>query len=210
MSHRRILQVITIAALTLLVSWGSIDPPVTALGDAPQRTTSPVAVATDVESCPGIGDVFQLDVDVFQLDVPGTYAAFATSSSGSLLTEVRGGHGQLLATSNRSMADTTVDFASALRFGIAPPQVFEVESSVDIVVQHDNSPYELVLVRVDGTSEFRGSSVRPPVETIVNESGSCLIGDLRETFKIHTEAVDSETGARRVFLVDSPHRLVDH
>jgi len=204
MRHQRVLQVVTIAALTLLLSWGAIDPPVTAFGDAPQRNSSPVAVATDVESCAGVGDVFQLDV-------PGTYAVFATSSSGSVLTEVRGGHGAMLATSHLSTADTaTVDFPSARRFGIAPPQVFEVESGVLIQVQHNDSPYELVLVRLDGTGEFSGLGVRPPVETIVNESGSCLIGDLRETFKIHTEAVYSETGARQVFRVDSPNRLGNH
>jgi len=203
MRHLRVHQVITIAIITLLASLGASDPTDAATGDAPPRKASPVAVATDVEACAGIGDVFQLDV-------PGTYAAFAIGSSGSLSTEVRGGHGEMLATSHRTMADTAaVDFASALRFGIAPPQVFKVESSVLIQVQHDNSPYELVLVRVDATREFSGLDLRPPVEKVVNESGSCLIGNLRETFKIHTEAVYSDTGARQVFLVDSPNRLVD-
>ena len=187
MRHLRVLRVITIATITLLASFVAKDPTDAA-----------------VEPCAGMGDVFQVDV-------PGTYAAFAISSSGSLLTEVRGSHGELLATSHRTMANTGgVDFASGLRFGIAPPQVFKVESSVVIHVQHDNSPYELVLVRVGPTGESSGSNVRPPVERVVNESGSCLIGDLRETFKIRTEAVYSDTGARQVFLVDSPNRLVDH
>ncbi|HDH02728.1 MAG TPA: hypothetical protein ENH15_00605, partial [Actinobacteria bacterium] len=192
MRHLRVLQVITIATLTLLASCGANDPAVTAIGDAPSSDASRAVVETDVESCAGIGDVFQLDV-------PGTYAAFAMRSGGSMSTEVRGGHGELLATSHRTMATTGgIDILSGFRFGIAPPQVFEVESSVLIQVQHDNSPYELVLVRVDGTREFSGLTVRPPVEKIVNESGSCLIGDLRETFKIHTEAVYSHTGARQV------------
>jgi len=85
----------------------------------------------------------------------GTCSAFAIGSSDSLITEVRGSHGELLATSHPTMANTAaVDLASGLRFGIAPPQVFEVESSVIIQIQQDNSPYELVLVRVDGTREF--------------------------------------------------------
>ena len=202
MRQLRVLQVVTIATLTLLVSCGTNDPTDTALGFAPRREANPVAAATDVESCVGMGDVFQLDV-------PGTYAAFAIRSFDSLLTEVRGSHGELLATSHPTLANTgAVDLLSGLHFGIAPPQVFKVESSVLIHVQHDDLPYELVLVRVDGTREFSGLNVRPPVEQIVNESGSCLIGDLRETFKIHTEAVYSHTGARQVFHVDSPTRIV--
>ena len=204
MRHLRVLQVITIATATLLASCGANDPTVTAIGDAPPSETTRVAAATDIEPCVVIGDVFQLDV-------PGTYAAFAMRSVELLSTEVRGSHGELLATSHPTMATTAaVDFLSGLRFGIARPQVFEVESTVTIHVQHDNSPYELVVVRVDGTGEFSGGDVRPPVEHVVNESGSCLIGDLREIFKIHTQAVYSDTGARQVFLVDSPNRLVDH
>ena len=204
MHHLRILQVVTIATLTLLASCGTNYPTDIAFGHGPPSEAAPVAAATDVESCVGIGDVFQLDV-------PGTYAAFVIRSSGSLLTEVRGSHGELLATSNPTLANTgAVDLLSGLRFGIAPPQVFKVESSVIIHVQHDDLPYELAVVRVDGTGEFSGLNVRPPVEVVVNESGSCLIGDLRETFKIHIAAVYSDTGARQVFLVDSPDRLVDH
>jgi hypothetical protein len=187
MRHLRVLQVIAIATLSLSASFVANDPTNAA-----------------VEPCEGMGDVFQLDV-------PGTYAAFAISSSGSLLTEVRGSHGEMLATSDPTMADTAaVDAFSGLRFDIAPPQVFEVESSVIIHVKHDDLPYELFLVRVDGTGESTGLTVRPPVEQIVNESGSCLIGDLRETFEIHTEAVYSDAGARQIFLVGSPDHLVGH
>jgi len=35
MRLQRVLQVVTIAALTLLVTWGAIDPPGTALNNAP-------------------------------------------------------------------------------------------------------------------------------------------------------------------------------
>jgi len=196
--------VVTIATLTLLASCGTNDPTDVALSHVPPSDAAPVAAAIDVESCAGIGDVFQLDA-------PGTYAAFAISSSGSLSTEVRGSHGEMLATSHSTIADTAaVDRLSGLRFGVAPPQVFEIESSVIIAVQHDDLPYELVVVRIDGTGESTGLNVRPPVEQIVNESGSCLIGDLRETFEIHTEAVYSDTDARQVFLVDSPNHLADH
>jgi len=190
MRHLRILQVITIAAVTLLASGGAIDQ------------TNAAVVEIDVESCVQMGDVFQLDV-------PGTYVAFAIGSSGPLLTDVRGNHGEMLATSHPTMSNTaTVDLLAAFRFGIAPPQVFEVESSVIIHVQHDDSPYELVLIRMGREAESSRLEVRPPVERVVNESGSCLIGDLRESFKIHTEAVYSETGARQVFLIDSPSRVI--
>lgn len=178
MRHLRVLQVITIATATLLASCGTNDPTDNAPGDASSSETTLVAAATNTEPCVGIGDVFQPNV-------PGTYAAFAMRSVESLSTEVGGSHGKLLATSHPTV-DTTavVDSASALRFDIAPPQVFEVESSVIIHIQHDGFPYELVLVRVDGTREFSGWDVRPSVEKIVNESGSCLIGDLRETFRV--------------------------
>jgi hypothetical protein len=204
MRHLPAFRVITIAAITLLASAGSNDATGAATGEAAPSEADPAVATTDVEPCVGIGDVFQLDV-------PGTYATFAIGSSGPLSTEVRGSHGELLATSDPKMATTgAVDPASGLRFGIAPPQVFEVESSVVIHVQRDNSPYQLVVVRVDGTREPSGFDVRPPVERIFNESGSCLIGDLRETFKIHTDAVYSDVGGRQVFLVDSPNRLAIH
>jgi len=198
MRHLRVLHAITIATLTLLVSFGARNPSNAAVGEAPPSEANPALVETGVGSCVGIGDVFQVDV-------PGRYAALAISSFGSLLTEVRGGHGELLASSDPTMATTgAVDLLSGLRFGVAPPQVFKVESSVIIHVQHDNSPYELVLVRVGSSGKSSGLNVRPPVEQIVNESGSCLVSDLRETFKIHADAVYSDAGARQVFIVDSP------
>ena len=201
MRHPRALQVVTIVTLTLLVSCGANDRTDTAIGDAPPREANP-AVA-DIESCVGMGDIFELDL-------PGTYTAFALHPSGSMVTEVRGTHGEMLATTHPMAANTAaVDIGSGARFDISPPQVFEVEAGVMIHVQHGNSPYELVLVRIGGTVES-GIDLRPPVEHVVNESGSCLIGDLRETFKIHTEAVYSDVGARQVFLVESPNRHVDH
>lgn len=47
-------------------------------------------------------------------------------------------------------------------------------------------------------------SVRPPVEYVVNKAGSCLIGDLRETFKIDIDAVYSDSGSTQAFLIESP------
>lgn len=47
--------------------------------------------------------------------------------------------------------------------------------------------------------------LRPPVERIINKSGSCPVGELHETFKIHSDAVYSDTGARQVFVIDSPN-----
>lgn len=111
------------------------------------------AFEPDVESCLGMGDVFELDV-------PGTYTAFAIGSSGSLVTEVRGSDSELLATSHPTKATTVaVDLPSGLRIGIAPLQVFEVESDVKIQVHHENSPYELMLVRIGSTAEFNRMNV---------------------------------------------------
>ena len=204
MRKPRTIRVIAITALSLLISCGANDPTGIALSDA--RVDDAQAALTDAitdESCPGVGDVFELDM-------AGTYTAFAVDASGPVVTEVRGSHGQMLATTHSTAANTAeVDLVSAARFDIAPPQVFEVEAGVIIHVQHGNSPYELVLVRIGGTAKS-GTDVRPPVEHVVRESGSCLIGDLRETFQIHTDAVNSDLSARQVFLVESPNRLADH
>jgi len=84
-----------------------------------------------------------------------------------------------------------------------PPQVFVVDSPVSIHVQASNARYELVLVRM-GAALALAQDVRPPIEHIVTESGSCLGGDVPADFKIHTEAVYSDIDARQVFLVESP------
>jgi hypothetical protein len=174
-------QVLAIAALGLLISFGTSGP----------------AYSDGDESCAGMGDVFELDV-------PGTYTAFALRPSGSsILTQVRGGHGEILATSHPTAAASAADLVSGDRFDVAR-QVSEVESSVMIHVQNVDTPYELFVVRVDGTNEFSDERLRPVVERVVNKSGSCLIGDLRVTFKIHTGAMYSEIGKSHVFVVDSP------
>ena len=204
MRNPRALQILAIAALSLLASCRADDGAAMALIDASQDSaqTAPTG-AVIADSCPGMGDIFELDV-------PGTYTAFALHPSGSMVTEVRGTHGEMLATTHPMAANTAaVDIVSGARFDISPPHVFEVEAGVIIHVQHGNSPYELVLVRIGGTAKS-GIDVRPPVEHVVRESGSSLIGDLRETFKIHTDAVYSDLSARQVFLVESPNRLADH
>lgn len=43
--------------------------------------------------------------------------------------------------------------------------------------RHDDSPYELVSVRLDGREEWSGLDVHPPVEKMVRDSDTCLIGD---------------------------------
>jgi hypothetical protein len=147
------------------------------------------------------------DHDVYRLDEPGTYATFVTRGSEMASTEIRGDHGQMLATSYVSTAKmAAVDTLTGTRFGVAPPPVFDVETSVLVHVEHHNSPYELVIVRLDDSPEWSESEVRPPVTSVINESGSCLIGDLWETLEIHTDGVDSNGGGRQVFLVESPVR----
>ena len=198
MDHPRTLQAIAIAAYSVLVPFGSgylIDG---ATGDASEANS--VVVETDDASCEGTGDVFQLDV-------PGTYVAFTVHPSGSLLTEVRGSDNELLATSHPTTATTApVDVPSGHRFGVAAPQVFQVvESGVTIHVNHDHSPYELVLVRIDGTAEFSRLNVRPPVEHIINKPSPCPTGDFPDMFKVHTDAVYSNPTARQIFLIESPN-----
>ncbi len=193
MRHPRTLQAITIAAISVLVPWGAGYLTDTAPDDA-----SGVASAA-LASCAPTGDVFQLDV-------PGTYVAFAIDRSGPLLTEVEGSHGDLLATSRPMIATAgVVDLASGVRFGIPPPQVFEVTSSVMIDVEHNRSTYELVVVRIDGARGFSGFRVRPPVEPITDESWVCPGGGLGEVFKIRTDAVYSDPDARQIFVIDSPY-----
>lgn len=140
--------------------------------------------------------------DVFELDVPGTYAAFAMTSTGVLPTHVRGGHGEVLATTRASAYNTVpVDVASGAKFGIAPPQVFELASNVMIHVESQDAPYELVIVRLGKDDNEGRIDIRPPVERVLNESGSCLIGDLREYFRIRTDATYSDLNARQVFMI---------
>jgi hypothetical protein len=112
----RALRVLAVAALSLLISVGTIDPASIASGEG----------AVTGESCPGNGDVFEFDM-------PGTYTAFAVDGSGSVVTEVRGAHGQMLATTNLTAPSTAeVDLVSAARFDIASAQVFDVEAGVII------------------------------------------------------------------------------
>lgn len=146
--------------------------------------------------------------DVYRLDVPGTYSVFVRRSSTLASTEVRGTHGKMLATSHAGIANTAaVDLLTGVRFGVAPPPVFDIETSVLIQVEHRNSPYELVIVRLADSQEWSRLGVRPPVTSVINESGTCLIGDLRETLEIHTDGVNSHVGVRQVFLVASPTLL---
>ncbi len=147
--------------------------------------------------------------DVYRLDVPGTYSVFVRQSSALASTEVRGSHGEMLATSQAGIANTAaVDLLTGVRFGVTPPPVFDIETSVLIQVEHHDSPYELVIVRLDGSQEWSRLDVRPPVTSVINESGSCLIGDLRETLEIYTGGVNSHVGVRQVFLVASPTLLL--
>lgn len=148
------------------------------------------------------------DHDVYRLDEPGAYTAFVRHSSTAASTHVRGSHGEMLAASGAGIAKTgAVDVLTGARFGVAPPPVFDVETSVLIDVQHHNSPYELVVVRLGTSDEWSGIDVRPPVTSVINESGSCLIGDLRETLELQIGGINSRDDARQVFLVESPvHR----
>ena len=145
--------------------------------------------------------------DVYRLDVPGTYSVFVRRSSTLASTEVRGSHGEMLATSQASIANTAgVDLLTGVRFGVTPPPIFDVETSVLIQVEHHNSPYELVIVRLDDSPDWSEGEVRPPVTSVINESGSCLIGDLWETLEVHIDGTYSHDGGRQVFLVESPVR----
>jgi hypothetical protein len=140
--------------------------------------------------------------DVFELDVPGTYTAFATTSTGALPTHVRGSHGEVLATTHATTYNPVpVDDATGAQFGIAPPQVFELTSKVMIHVESQDAPYKLVIVRLGEDDNEDRIDIQPPVERVLNESGSCLIGDLREYFRIRTDAVYSALNARQVFVI---------
>lgn len=142
--------------------------------------------------------------DVFELDIPGTYSAFAMTSTEALPTHVRGSHGEVLATTHPMAYNTVpVDAAAAIRFGIAAPQTFELTSNVMIHVESQDAPYELVIVRLGEDDNEGGIDIRPPVQRVLNESGSCLIGDLREYSRVHIDAVYSDLSARQVFVVES-------
>jgi len=60
MHHLRILQVATIAALTLLASCGTNYRTVTAMGDALPNQANANVVATSSGPCAGMGDVFRV------------------------------------------------------------------------------------------------------------------------------------------------------
>lgn len=186
MHHQQARRAIIVLSIALLVSCG-----------APERTGAAV-IETGAERCDGLGDVFQLSA-------PGTYTAMAIDSSGLLPTEVRGMHGEVLATASPTGArDGRADPLAWLRFGRPRPQMFTVESPVMIHVQHKSGPYELTLLRSGDAHGMSDVSVRPPVEHVVNEAGSCLIGESRETFKIDIEAVYSHSGSTQAFLIESP------
>ena len=148
--------------------------------------------------------------EFFELDVPGTYAAFAMASTGALPTHVRGSHGEVLSTTNPTTYNVVpVDVAAGVRFGITPPQLFELTSSVMIHVESQDAPYELVIVRLgEGDNDGR-IDIRPPVERVVNESGSCLIGDLPEYSRVRLDAVYSDLNDRQVFVVESAAGYVE-
>ncbi len=197
MRRTRAIQAFSAAALTVLVPWGATYVTDTAVDDVVPDEVNPVVVEGDLEPCDGIADVFQLDV-------PGTYTALAVSSSGPLVTEVRGAGGELLATSHPATATTRpVDLPTGFRFGIAAPQVFEVESTVTIQVQREDSPYDLFLVRIGNTPEPSGFDVHPPLERVASEPGFCSVGERHDIFKIRTDAVYSDVSARQVFVVHS-------
>ena len=112
--------------------------------------------------------------DVYRLDEPGLYTAFVSTPASSAVVDVRGPHGEMLVTSPSTIANVaSVDLQTGVRFGVAPPPVFDVQSSVLIHVRHDGSPYELVLVRLDRREEWSGLDVHPPVEKMVRASDSC-------------------------------------
>ena len=148
--------------------------------------------------------------EFFELDVPGTYAAFAMASTGPLPTHVRGGHGEVLATTHPTAYNVVpVDVAAGVRFGITPPQVFELTSNAMIHVESQHAPYELVIVRLGEDDNDRRIDIRPPVERVVNESGSCLIGDLPEYSRVGIDAVYSDLNGRQVFVVESAAGYVE-
>lgn len=142
--------------------------------------------------------------DLFELDVPGTYSAFAMTSTQALPTHVRGSHGELLATTHPIAYNAVaVDVAAASQFDVAPPQTFELTTNAMIHVESQDSPYELVIVRHGEDENERGIVIRPRVERVLDESGSCLVGDLREYTRVHIDAVYSDPNARQVFIVES-------
>lgn len=120
-------------------------------------------------------------------------------------TGIRGRHGEMLARSRATIADpATVDLLTGERFGVAPPPVFDVHSSVLIHVRHDGFPYELVVVRTDRGQAWSGLEIHPPVEAVINDSDLCLIGNHAETLRIRADGAYSDVDARQVFRVASP------
>ncbi len=143
--------------------------------------------------------------DVYRLAEPGTYSAFASTPSGAAVVEIRDPNGEMLATSRSTVAKPVmVDLLTGVRFGVAPPPLFEVNSSVLIHVQQDGSPYELVVVRIDGGQGWSDVDVHPPVEAVISDWDSCLTGSHSETMRIRTDAVYSAVDARQVFRLPSP------
>ncbi len=180
-------------ALLLALTGGAVAIRASAPGVAATVGGAPAPASSTAMTCaPG---------DVFELNAPGTYTAFAITSTGALPTHVRGPHGQVLATTHPFAYNTApVDLASASRFDIAPPPIFETTSNVMIHVEGQGAPYELVIVRLgeDGVGDI---DIWPPVERVFNESGSCLVGDLREYFRIRTDSVYSDPDARQSYMI---------
>jgi len=98
---------------------------------------------------------------------------------------------------------TTVDLLAGARFGAVPPPIFDVDASVLIHVQHDGSPYELV-VRTDSGSAWSSLDIHPAVGTMNNNTQSCLIGNHAATMQIHTDGAYSDLDHRQVFRIASP------
>jgi len=184
-------------AVGLLLTIAGIGTTIRASNAHAAASHQPEATAWNITTtCADMGEVFELDV-------PGTYAAFAMTSTGALPTHVRGSHGEVLATTHATADNTIpVDSAAGARFGITPPQVFELTSNVMIHVESQDAPYELVIVRLGEEDNESRIDISPPVERVLNESGSCLIGNLREYSRVRIDAVYSDLNARQVFVVE--------
>lgn len=182
--------VLIIVALLMTAWLTNSDTSTTAEGLDDWSAAAPV--------CAGIGDVYLLTE-------PGSYSTFASTPSDQAVVEVRGTHGEMLATSPATIANpAAIDLLTGARFDVAPPPVFDVVSNVLIHVRHDGSPYELVVVRTNGSQTWSGHDIHPPVEATTNEPDSCLTGNHAATLRIHTDAAYSDVDARQVFRIASP------
>ena len=144
----------------------------------------------------------------YRLAAPGTYSAFTRSSQGSADLEVWAPSGELLVASpSEAMTAAVFDLATAMRYGVPAPPVFEVDSHVDLRVESTHAPYELVLVRFGDSDEWSGLEVHPPLVVDADAAELCGSDRVSRPRSLRIDAVYSDAVARQVFVISSDERV---